>query len=678
MRATVAIAMILAVLLAGEALAQSRDGGATRVGYPASYFADLKANNARDMVGRIPGFTYDEGKTGDNARPSNVLLNGKRVAEDGRPTSDLLRSIQAKAVRHIELIRAPGKPAIANVVARPPDAFRGTVNITGQHLQNDRGGGGLGLNMQSRSPARTIDMALNASRSPSGGSLVFRNRFSAASGDLQSSTQQETGGFADRLDLRLGYDTKLKGGRLRVNGSTAYTANDNNDRSVNGLSGTVSRSASTSASNTDSLEARYNRDIGEKGDISLRLAHSDNAFHSSAFSGSRVFTSRSHRQSWQSSVQYQHEPAQTRRYRAGFDTDFDAQGGRSLTLLDGRPVGPLSTNADAERLRLVPFAGANFEASPKLRVDTVLRHETIVLQTFGRTKGDRTFDIVRPSLILNLTPDKLTDASLQIERTVEPIDLGAFIAFVERNTSDDEDEIIAGNPGLVPQTTWVVRARYQRRFDKGSITFTASHAEVENIYERVLLTTITPDPSRPGETITRFSEAAGNIGDGFREDFGVILDLPLQGVGLKDGMLRLSTNWRESELTDAFTGEDHRFSGETPFSWSANLSAGFLNGQLRTGADVSNSAPSVSYSRSELTTSTREPYVTTYLEYRPQPELTARFEVRDVTRRSISSVREIFSCTGCPSARAAGALSAREERVSLAGPSFHMNLRRTF
>src|SRR5438105_4785656 len=66
-------------LLANPALAQEKGGIST---YPAAFFSDSRPATAYDMIGRVPGFAFDNGLStsvrGFAGSAGNVLVNGSR------------------------------------------------------------------------------------------------------------------------------------------------------------------------------------------------------------------------------------------------------------------------------------------------------------------------------------------------------------------------------------------------------------------------------------------------------------------------------------------------------------------------------------------------------------------------------------------------------------------------
>ena len=94
-----------------------------------------RPNTAYDMIGRLPGFTFDDGNTarGFAGTAGNVLIDGQRPTSKSDDLQSILQRIPASDVDHIEVIRggAPGidmqgQTVIANVIRK-----KGSVHAVG-------------------------------------------------------------------------------------------------------------------------------------------------------------------------------------------------------------------------------------------------------------------------------------------------------------------------------------------------------------------------------------------------------------------------------------------------------------------------------------------------------------------------------------------------------------------
>ena len=106
--------------------------------YDAAYFADQRPNTAYDMIGRLPGFTFNDGNTarGFAGTAGNVLIDGQRPTSKSDDLQSVLQRIPASDVDHIELIRggAPGidmqgQTVIANVIRKKEASTQWVLDV---------------------------------------------------------------------------------------------------------------------------------------------------------------------------------------------------------------------------------------------------------------------------------------------------------------------------------------------------------------------------------------------------------------------------------------------------------------------------------------------------------------------------------------------------------------------
>jgi hypothetical protein len=93
--------------------------------YPRSYFEPFNPQTARDMVDRIPGFSFDPGEDvrGFSGAAGNVLIDGARPSSKSGGLEEALTRIPARDVDRIEVMRgaagageAHGQTVVANVI----------------------------------------------------------------------------------------------------------------------------------------------------------------------------------------------------------------------------------------------------------------------------------------------------------------------------------------------------------------------------------------------------------------------------------------------------------------------------------------------------------------------------------------------------------------------------------
>jgi hypothetical protein len=91
MRHLITISIAATIGLCTSSSAQTASESPARASYPAAYFADIQAQNAFDMLARVPGFTLvaSEDLRGFGDAAGNVLVNGARPATKNVSLSEL-------------------------------------------------------------------------------------------------------------------------------------------------------------------------------------------------------------------------------------------------------------------------------------------------------------------------------------------------------------------------------------------------------------------------------------------------------------------------------------------------------------------------------------------------------------------------------------------------------------
>jgi outer membrane receptor protein involved in Fe transport len=142
--------------------------------------------------------------------------------------------------------------------------------------------------------------------------------------------------------------------------------------------------------------------------------------------------------------------------------------------------------------------------------------------------------------------------TLTLRRDVSQLDFEDFVAYID----PWDDEIRAGNPDLLPETSWDLEVGSEHHFDEnaGLLKLSLFHRWVEDVNDLILLE---PDDSQPG-----------NLPDGrhwgVQADFGIRLDR----LGISNAVINGSYKWQDSETTDPFTGETRPFQGQERYEAS--------------------------------------------------------------------------------------------------------------
>src|SRR5699024_6754565 len=187
-----------------------------------------------------------------------------------------------------------------------------------------------------------------------------------------------------------------------------------------------------------------------------------------------------------------------------------------------------------------------------------LRVEHSILTQTGDTPTTRHFRYLKPRAAVHWYPDGTNQWHLAVAREVGQLDFGDFVA----SASLDSGMVSAGNAALEPERSTHIEIGLEHQLQNdGAIAVTLMHDEIENVIDRVLVTT--PDA---------IFDAPGNIGPGRRDTLKLDLLLPLDHIGFHGGQLRSSLQWRHSRVTDPVTGNTRPISEEKPVDGDITMS----------------------------------------------------------------------------------------------------------
>lgn len=649
--------------------------------YPGPFFAEFSPENALQMIERTPGFTFERGGEDDVTAPggkrrANVLINGQPPTGSD-PVDVILRRIPASAVERIEVLREAtandmmGYNIVANVVRRAPGpevaevakpntkpaprVWRSSVTASSTAVRDGQAsgqtsghvGGSLAADAQRRRDGVTIDAALVASQTPSRGGGGRRTRTSRISGAV-TTTDFDAYTVNTRGEVRGGLDRPVGGGRLRLNGVVSLT--DADLRTIETPHGGT-RTERHNFTGRDRSEAtvRYSRRVFGKRQLEMRLSQQQTQTDVESISNSGATTFRSDRLSGSTtaSASMRFFPSKTVEWELGSQGDRRFQEGTST----------FSGAEAAHRDTAEAYLTTDWKARDTVAVAAGLwaRHISV-----GDDNAETSFSYLSPRLSGTWSLDKQSQVILSIQQSVLPINLDNLAVNLRRRLEiENEEEIIEGAAQLAPETTLSSRLRVERKFGRGLVFVEFNHQERANIVELAPL--------------ANGGEAYDNIGDGVRQSVVVSVDTPMPALGLPDVTVRVRATLRSSSLTDPFTGEVRRQSGERPVEWELGLRQDLKAMNLRWGVDAVGLGDTRYWRRSEISQTGLDPTVMVYVEHAHEPGLVLRAEVRNLGDQEQRTRRQIYQ-----GGRDAGLVIAAEDRATRSGPIFYVSARRTY
>jgi hypothetical protein len=641
--------------------------------YVAAFFVASQPNSAMDMIGRIPGFSFDGG---DNVRgyggaAGNVLIDGQRPATKSESLEDALRRIQASQVERIDVIRggAPGidmqgKTVIANVVLRKDKTGQWLIGVADIFYQDGRSAPAVRFEGTQKFGEQTFDWSVLGFTFVDDGAGEGPRTVVGPTGALLNRSQLDETGGGRGYTFKSGIKSPFLDGKVSIN---AKLDREHFEWSLN-------EAFSFPAPGALSVNDDFIRDEGEVGTNWERALGPNTRFEFTGLVQRRYtdFSSTYVEGADDAVFLQQNESGESiargvLRYTMSPTWSVEGGGEVAFNFLDsaqeyvenGVPVVLPAANVRVEERRGEVFGSSTLRLSPKLSVEAGLRIEVSTISQSGDTNLEKSLTYTKPRLAVTWSPTPADQFRLRVEREVGQLDFGDFVSSVAFATGLGT----AGNADLEPAKTWVAEAAYERKFWKdGAVVFTAIHREITDATDRVPII-------GPGYAF----DAPGNIGDGTSDSFRVSLNLPLVRFGIPGGLLRADGQWSKSEVTDPVTGEARRISGQAPFEGEINFSQDLPKYRTQWGINTGLGFEERYYRFDQIETVELGTWLQLYAEYKPQPNLSIRVELQNLLGRDFTRTREVYS-----GPRNTSGIDFIDKRPLDFDPFAYIRIRRTF
>jgi outer membrane receptor protein involved in Fe transport len=245
-----------------------------------------------------------------------------------------------------------------------------------------------------------------------------------------------------------------------------------------------------------------------------------------------------------------------------------------------------------------------------------------------------------------------------LEREVGQLDFEDFAGSASLSSST----VTAGNPDLEPERTWRLEAAWERSFlGSGVLLLAARHERIDELIDRMPI--IADEPF----------DAVGNIGKGQRTELELNLTLPLDRIGIRNGLLRTIALWRDSSATDPTTNESRQISEDLPREIEIHFSQQLQRARLRWGMDLNLASVAREHYFDEIRDERLGTQLDVFVQYEPTSAWHVRLSANNLTDRSAVRERQIHD-----GMRSVAPLSFIETRTLKIGPFYGIMLRRTF
>ena len=622
-RATIAAIVATGISLAAATLPALADSAQPDVlVYKASFFADARPNTAYDMVQRLPGFAFDDGGTarGFAGNAGNVVIDGERPTSKTDDLQSILTRIPASDVARIEVIRGAvtgidmhGQTVIANVIRKENES----TSIVAQANDNIWPDGHT-------IPSLRMEYARHADGWLYEGAIERTGNYDDSVGngfrritDATGTTRYHahTSGHGAGWNVTGAVTMPLWDGQFKINGTfqdkpfygaVVYTRPSYrllvSDRSGN-HNGELGLHWAGELGDVH-LETLVLQRIGQQTDLNLYDAPGDvEQFSSDNDTGETI-----------ARATFRYSPFDDLTLQTGAEGAYNFLDGHTAYAANGVSIPLPSANARVEEQRGEIFTEGTWKISPEWSFEAGARFEFSTISETGDTQKSRSFFYPKPRAVLSWTPDPKSQVRLRVERVVGQLDFGNFVA-----TSDlGATGVSAGNPEIRPDQRMQYAVSYERHFwDKGAAVLTFLHEEITDVVDLV-----------PIFTPTTAFDAPGNIGNGTNDEIHVELTLPLDKIGIKNGLISATNIWRISNVRDPLTGEPRRISVQRPQDIEIHFSQDIDSVKSTWGINFFDGWDESTY-RLNLYQHRRvaPPYLEVYWEYKPTPDWSLRAEV---------------------------------------------------
>ena len=642
--------------------------------YPVEFFAAAQPTNAREMLDRLPGFTFSggEGVRGYEGAAGNVLVGGQRPASKTDSLDSILRRIQTSSVARIEVIRggAPGidmqgQSVLANIVLKTDSNLKAQVSVANTFLPRD------GRNVPQ---ARLIASGGSESRAWELG-LVAGNYIDDRAGDgpniqynsglvpVVTARSQATGG-GSTYQATGAYELPLAGGRLRLSGSIGRQLYD-----VDVTNRIIMPAAAVerfhAAEDADSLEfgLRFSRAIATDTSLeAVALRRSNDDLH-----GERSLTTGA------TTLFNQHaRTGETigrlvlkRTVSPRLSLELGAEGAantlrNSLAYsINGVAFRLPSANVSVTEDRYEVFAKTVWSPTQAWTVEGSVRQERSNISSTGDTVLAKSLTFTKPRLALTWAPNPANQVRFRVEREVGQLNFKDFSA----SSSLNNGVVTAGNPNLTPEQAWVTELAWERQFlEKGAAVLQARHFVLTDVIDRA-----------PIFTATRTYDSPANIGVGTKDEISAQLTLPFDKFGAPGVQLQGSSTWRWSQVTDPTTHLKREISGLPPQDWKVNLTWDLPRKKLSLGLSLMQQSLVTKYRLDQIESTKIRPILSAVLNWNPRPNWIVLVAIGDITDRAIRYTHDQYA-----GPRSRNGLGVRDDRVERVGPTILLGLKKTF
>lgn len=258
------------------------------------------------------------------------------------------------------------------------------------------------------------------------------------------------------------------------------------------------------------------------------------------------------------------------------------------------------------------------------------------------------------------SPDKDTQICLRYERVLGQLNFNNFIA----TSSLASTGVMGGNPNLEPDQHSQYEVSFNRQFwSKGAFNVTLMHERISDLEDFV-----------PVTNASGTFDAPGNIGTGKNTQIDVEFTVPLDKLGLENGLLKTTNIWRISSVRDPVSGQPRVISAERPQDIEWTLTQDINSLKSTWGIFYYNCWDERYFYFDQVRhRRTVPPYLTMWWEYKPTTTWSLHLELDNVGRFTYDD--KYYDYAGL---RLITPLQSTEELSIKSQPRLYVQIRKTF
>jgi hypothetical protein len=656
-------ALLLACALAAAGPAGAADGAPPQ-SYPPAYFTQFQAATAMDMATRLPGFVFDAGNPSRGVA-GNVLINGKRPASKTEPLGDVLGRIPAAAVERIDVINGgaggidmQGYPTVANLVLRQMDLVSASTTASSYLTTDGDLTPSLEGNYSLKRGDKSINLTLGWTRSPDTSQGQGRKTTVYAGQAPSAEVTMAGAGVSGNKVAKWNYGQDLLDGQLTWNGAVnpwTYQSQARYDTETGALN------SNDNAGRTIEQGLAYTRDLAPGASLDLKALYrtsevdAESAFSASGHTSYAVTTTNATEQVLAAQMSWQALNGVV--LRGGIERAVNTNDSANSYQANAGAAAVPTGSAWVQEERVEGQLSSVWQFDNALSAEAGLKVSHASLSVGADQPEARAHYYPKPRLRLSMSPTPSLQLRLRLEREVSQLNFGDAAAYFGL-----ADETLRSEyPELVPAKTWLCEGALEYRFwDRGAAVLSYTQSHISDVIDRM-----------PMRTASANYDAAGNIGDASADSVTGMLNLPTDDWALPQGLLKLSTTWRSSSVTDPTTQETRRLSGEQPLAWRIEFSQDLPRQRTAWGFSVDNGWSNDSWQIADRGTSSGSGWARAFVNYRPAANVMVTLELNNLTSRTISYDRTHY--TGD---RLAGGVDFVEHNLTRTQPFAMLRVRR--